>query len=337
MKKTILIFFAVFLTLFSYQLAAQTMKKKDISHLTDLQKHVTQENGTERPFANEYWDNKKEGIYVDVVSGEALFSSQDKYDAGNGWPSFSKPIEGTDVVKKADHSQGMQRVEVRSKTADSHLGHIFDDGPKEHGGQHYCINSASMKFIPKEDLEKSGYGKYMKLFNKPASKEAKYEKAILAGGCFWGMEELFNNFPGVINVTAGYTGGGAKNPVYELVKTGTSGHAESIEVTFDPKKTSYEKILKFFFKIHDPTTLNRQGNDRGTQYRSAIFYLNDDQKKIAEKVTKEADRSGVFADKVVTQINKADTFYSAEEYHQNYLQKHPNGYTCHYIREDKNF
>ncbi len=139
--------------------------QKDLSKLNEFQKYVTQKEGTEPAFSNEYWNNKKDGIYVDVASGEPLFSSKDKYDSGTGWPSFTKPIEKNSVVEKSDNSLGMKRVEVRSKNADSHLGHIFDDGPKDKGGMRYCINSASLKFIPKESLEKEGYQEFMKEFS----------------------------------------------------------------------------------------------------------------------------------------------------------------------------
>lgn len=132
--------------------------------LTDIQYYVTQENGTERPFDNEYWNDKREGIYVDVVSGKPLFSSSDKFDSGTGWPSFTRPIEEDEILEKRDVSVGMVRREVRSKESDSHLGHVFEDGPREAGGLRYCINSASLRFIPKEELEESGYGEYAKLF-----------------------------------------------------------------------------------------------------------------------------------------------------------------------------
>lgn len=311
-------------------------KTQNLGNLTDLQYHVTQENGTERAFKNEYWDNKKEGIYVDVVSGEALFSSQDKYDSGSGWPSFTKPIVKNEIVEKKDNEFGMTRIEVRSKTANSHLGHVFDDGPKDKGGMRYCINSAALRFIPKENLEKEGYGKYLSLFDKKNTKADinKYEKAVLAGGCFWGMEELVRKLNGVVDIKAGYSGGSIKNPAYALVSTGLTGHAESIEVTFDPKKINYETILRFFFQIHDPTTKDRQGNDKGSQYRSAIFYMNDEQKNIANNLIKKADASGVFPGKIVTQVEKFSGFYEAEDYHQDYLQNNPGGYTCHKIRKD---
>lgn len=165
--------------------------------------------------------------------------------------------------------------------------------------------------------------------------ESKTEKAILAGGCFWGVEELLRSQPGVLSTQVGYTGGTIPNPTYEIVKRGTSGHAESIEVTFDPAKTSYEKILKYFFQLHDPTTVNQQGNDRGTQYRSAIFFLSPEQQQTAKKVKELVEASGAWKKPVVTEIIPATQFYSAETYHQDYLQKNPGGYTCHYVRDIK--
>lgn len=175
------------------------------------------------------------------------------------------------------------------------------------------------------------------LANGFAASSTKYETAILAGGCFWGVQELIDGLNGVVASQVGYTGGDVENPNYELISTGLTNHAEAIEITFDPKKISYEELLKFFFTIHDPTTLNRQENDVGTQYRSEIFYLNEAQKNTALLVIEKAKKSGVFKKPVVTKVSKAKKFFSAEEYHQKYLKKNPYGYTCHHVREEWKF
>lgn len=314
--------------------------------LDPLQYKVTQEQGTEPAFKNAYWDNKKPGIYVDIVSGEPLFSSLDKFDSGCGWPSFSQPLARSDIKEKADLSHGMNRTEVRSKGADSHLGHVFNDGPQP-TGLRYCINSAAVRFIPVEKMAAEGYGKYLEPFVKAgilkpeqaqaagtaAATPAK-EVATLAGGCFWGMEEIIRKIPGVIKTTVGYTGGKTPHPTYEQVCTGKTGHAEAIQIEFDPAKLSYEALLGYFFRMHDPTTLNRQHNDVGTQYRSAIFYHGEAQRQAAERAKAKANQSGKFKRPVVTEIVQAGEFYPAEAYHQDYLQKNPNGYTCHVLRDE---
>jgi len=158
------------------------------------------------------------------------------------------------------------------------------------------------------------------------------ETAILAGGCFWGMEDLFRKLPGVVATKVGYTGGKTDNPLYKDVKTGKTGHAEAIRIEYDPSKTTYRALLDFFFQIHDPQTLNRQGNDVGTQYRSAIFYLNDDQEKTARAAITDFEKSGVFPNGIVTEVVAAGPWYDAEDFHQDYLEKYPEGYTCHFIR-----
>ena len=165
-----------------------------------------------------------------------------------------------------------------------------------------------------------------------SSAKAKTQTAILSGGCFWGMEEVFRKIPGVVSTEVGYTGGTKSNPSYEDVSSGKTGHAESLKLEFDPNKISYEDVLKTFFRMHDPTSLNRQGNDVGTQYRSEIFYMNDQQKQAAEKVMKLVDQSKKWPAPIVTKLEPAKTFYPAEDYHQKYLVKNPGGYNDHYLR-----
>ncbi len=309
---------------------ADLLKKK----LSAEQFAVTQQCGTEPPFRNAYWDNHKPGIYVDVVSGEPLFSSLDKFDSGTGWPSFTQPLKGTEIAEKKDTSFGSVRTEVRSKTADSHLGHLFDDGPRDKGGMRYCINSASLKFIPVAEMAQAGYGKLLEPFVAAGLiKAPSSETAILAGGCFWGMEEIIRQLPGVLKTTVGYSGGKTADPTYKEVCTGTTGHAEAIEVVFDPARLSYEGLLGYFFRMHDPTTLNRQHNDVGTQYRSAIFYTSEAQKKTAEAVKAKLEQAKKFNRPITTEITAASKFYSAEDYHQKYLVKNPGGYTCHVLRD----
>ncbi|MGE0434476.1 MAG: bifunctional methionine sulfoxide reductase B/A protein, partial [Planctomycetota bacterium] len=282
--------------------------------LTPLQYEVTQNAATERPYENEFCDNHEPGIYVDIVSGEPLFSSLDKFDSGCGWPSFVKPLSESEVEELTDRTHGMVRTEVRSKRADSHLGHVFNDGPRDRGGLRYCINSASLRFVPVALLEKAGYGEYVQSFiDAGLYTPVKTEVATLAGGCFWGMEEIIRKIDGVIDTEVGYTGGSVKNATYR----NHEGHAEAVQITFDPSKVTFESLLEnWFFRMHDPTTKNRQGNDVGSSYRSAIFYHSEAQRKTAETVKERVDKAGKWKKPIVTEIVPAGDFWKAEPEHQ---------------------
>ena len=298
-----------------------------IAALTPDQYRVTQRNGTERAYSGEFWLHDEPGIYVDVVSGEPLFASVDKFDSRTGWPSFTKPVDGRNVVTKRDFTMLFPRTEVRSAHGDSHLGHVFKDGPRNRGGLRYCINSAALRFVHRDDLEAQGYSDYVTLFSKEDSM-SQYKTATLAGGCFWGMQDLIRRQPGVVSTRVGYTGGRNANATYR----NHPGHAEAIEIVYDPAQTDYRALLEFFFQIHDPSTKDRQGNDLGSSYRSAIFSVDDEQKQVALDTIADVDACGLWPGKVVTEVAPASDFWEAEPEHQDYLLRIPNGYTCHFPR-----
>lgn len=299
------------------------------ARLTPEQFAVVCNDDTEPAFDNAYWNHKEPGLYVDIASGEPLFTSLDKFDSGTGWPSFTKPVEAENVVEKKDVSYGMTRIEVRSRHGDSHLGHVFDDGPKDKGGLRYCINSASLRFIPVDKLEAEGYGRFLPLFN-VGKKAASMETVDLAGGCFWGMEQILREIPGVISTEVGYTGGSVANATYQK----HDGHAEAVRVVYDPARLTFRELLRWFFRMHNPTTLNRQGNDMGTSYRSEIFWHTEAQRDTALAFIAHLNKHGKWGAPVVTAVSKAGAFWVGEEYHQDYLIKNPGGYTCHSLRPE---
>ena len=275
---------------------------------------VTQNAGTERPFCGTLLDNKKDGIYACVVCGLPLFSSEHKFTSGTGWPSFFSPFAVGHVAKREDTQFDMKRVEILCARCDAHLGHEFEDGPKP-TGKRFCLNSASLQFF--ED------GEELPSQSKPVNTETAY----FAGGCFWGVEHWLQKGEGVINVQSGYMQGETDNPTYTDICSGTTGHAETAKVTFDPTVISYKQLLEAFFKMHDPTQVNRQGPDVGSQYRSGVWTTSDDQHKIAIAFIKELTAKNAFDTPIATQVESAKQFYLAEEGHQDYIEN--TGRACH--------
>ncbi len=284
-------------------------KRMNLNKLTPEEERVIVNKGTERPFTGEYYNHKAAGTYTCKQCGTALYRSTDKFDSGCGWPSFDDAVPG--AVKRTLDADGM-RTEITCAKCGGHLGHVFEGEGFTDKNTRHCVNSISMNFIPASSETESA---------------VKTERAYFAGGCFWGTEHLLEQQEGVISATSGYMGGRTENPTYQEVCSGRTGHAETVEVLFDPSKTNYETLARYFFEIHDPTQVNRQGPDIGDQYRSAIFVTDDAQRQTIEKLIGLLKDKGL---KVVTQIAAADKFYAAEKYHQdyyNYTGKEP---YCHF-------
>jgi len=283
--------------------------------LTEDQYRITRRAGTEQAFCGTLLDNKREGVYACVCCKLPLFSSSAKFHSGTGWPSFFQPIAKGNVAEKVDRSHGMVRTEINCARCDAHLGHVFDDGPRP-TGLRFCLNSESLTFTDLADVKKLA---------DPAAKEAnKRATAVFAGGCFWCVEAVFEELDGVYDAVSGYAGGSRETANYEAVCSGTTGHAEAVQIIYDPAKISYEDLLTVHFATHDPTTLNRQGPDKGTQYRSAIFFANEEEKALAEAFLEDLADEKVFDRPVVTKLEPLKEFFPAESYHQNYVCTNPN-------------
>jgi peptide methionine sulfoxide reductase msrA/msrB len=285
-------------------------QKKQYNPLTPEEEWVILKKGTERPGTGEYLHHKEDGTYTCKRCDAPLYRSADKFDSHCGWPSFDDEIEG--AIKRVPDPDGV-RTEIQCANCGAHLGHVFKGEGFTPKNIRHCVNSISLNFEPVQAANRQ-------------NSEQQMEIAYFAGGCFWGVEYHFEQLPGVHSVVSGYMGGHKDNPTYEEVSYKDTGHAETVRVEFDPEKTSYEKLARLFFEIHDPTQVNRQGPDVGKQYRSAVYYSNTDQKKVAEKLITILEEKGY---DVATQIEPADRFWEAEDYHQDYYEKTGKQPYCH--------
>lgn len=273
----------------------------EYNKLTPEEERVLIHKGTEAPFTGKYYQSKDKGTYICKRCGAPLYYSKDKFESDCGWPSFDNEING--AVKRNIDADGM-RTEIVCNDCGAHLGHVFQGEQLTPKNTRHCVNSISMSFVPAKSQD----------------------TAYFAGGCFWGVEYNFKKIDGVISIKVGYMGGNKDNPTYEDVCSGTTGHAETMEVAFNPDKVSFETLAKLFFEIHDPTQTNRQGPDVGNQYRSAVFYKDDLQRTITKKLIGQLKANGY---NVVTELTKAGKFWNAEDYHQDYYSKTSKLPYCH--------
>jgi peptide methionine sulfoxide reductase msrA/msrB len=296
------ILMAVIAALGASQPGLEDMMMK-LNPLSPEEERVIVHKGTERAFTGEYHNFHGDGTYVCKRCDARLYESSSKFDSGCGWPSFDDEVPG--AVRRETDADG-RRTEILCAKCGAHLGHVFLGEALTPKNTRHCVNSISIKFVP--------------------AAKAQVERAIFAGGCFWGVEYHFQGLPGVLQTRVGYIGGKTANPTYEQVCSHASGHAEALEVTFDPNKVGFETLARLFFEIHDPTQLDRQGPDVGDQYRSAVFYTNDAQKAVSEKLIAELKAKGL---NVVTRLEPAPQFWSAEDYHQQYYARKGSTPYCH--------
>ncbi len=295
------------ITLALYMLLARPEVNMSDNRLTAEEEQVIVQKGTERPFSGKYHDFHEKGTYACKRCGAAIYLSSAKFDSGCGWPSFDEEVPG--AVKRRTDADG-QRTEITCASCGAHLGHVFVGEGFTAKNTRHCVNSIAMNFIP-ADAKKT-------------------ETAVFASGCFWGTQYYLQQAKGVLTTSVGFTGGRTSSPTYEEVGSGTTGHAEAVQVVYDPALVSYEELTKLFFETHDFTQVNRQGPDIGTQYRSEIFYQNEAQRQTAEKLAGILHAKGF---KVATRITAAGAFWQAENYHQNYYQKNGQQPYCHVYRK----
>jgi peptide methionine sulfoxide reductase msrA/msrB len=304
-KKTYIFILLFMMAAFSGCGQVQKKKTMEFKKLTPEEEEVIVYKGTEPAYTGKYDKFNEQGSYVCKRCGAPLYRSSDKFDAHCGWPSFDDEIKG--AVKRIPDADGI-RTEIVCANCGAHLGHVFTGEGFTPKNTRNCVNSISIDFIPTDE------------------KHVNTDTAVFAGGCFWGVEYYMKKHDGVISVISGYTGGHKDHPTYEEVCSGTTGHYEAVEIVFDTKKTNFEQLARLFFEIHDPTQWNHQGPDFGEQYRSAVFYKNDEQKLVAEKLIGLLKAKGF---NVVTELKKATTFWNAEGYHQDYYDHKGTLPYCH--------
>ncbi|HQO09281.1 MAG TPA: bifunctional methionine sulfoxide reductase B/A protein [Clostridiales bacterium] len=271
------------------------------NQLTPEEQRVIINKGTEAPFTGKYENFKENGVYICRQCGNMLYRSEDKFDSGCGWPAFDDEING--AVQRSTDPDG-RRTEITCANCGGHLGHVFEGENLTKKNIRHCVNSISMDFIPAENIK----------------------RAYFAGGCFWGVEYYMEKLNGVLEVYSGYMGGHIKNPTYKQVCTGTTGHFEAVEVLYDDRKIDFETIAREFFEIHDPTQADGQGPDIGQQYESVVFYNNETEKNITEKLIGMLESKGY---ETVTQVLKVSEFWKAEDYHQDYYEHKGTTPYCH--------
>lgn len=271
--------------------------------LTPEEERVIVNKGTERAFSGKYHDHFAPGIYTCRRCGAMLYRSDDKFHSHSGWPAFDDETPG--AVRRVPDADGA-RTEILCDNCGGHLGHVFLGEGLTSKNTRHCVNSVSLDFVPADRVQ--------------------YGRAIFAAGCFWGVEYWFQEQPGVIETTVGYTGGHTENPTYELLHSHNTGHAEAVEVLYDPVRVSYEQLARLFFEIHNPAQRDGQGPDIGAEYRSAIFYVNEDQERVAEELVSELEARGM---DIATQVVPAGRFWPAEDYHHDWYRKKGSGPACH--------
>lgn len=277
----------------------QEVNAMEYNPLTPEEQRVILEEGTERAFSGEYNDHNEEGVYTCKQCDKPLFKSNSKFKSGTGWPSFDDAVDGA-IREVKDGS----RMEIECENCGGHIGHVFRGEGFTPKSTRHCANSISLSFV----------------------KESNEARAIFAGGCFWGVEHLMEKTPGVLSATSGYIGGRTKNPSYEDISYKNTGHAEAVEIVYDSSQVSYETLARLFFEIHDPTQVNRQGPDIGDQYRSVVYYIDDEQRATTEKLIEILESKGL---KIATKVESAGQFWKAEDYHQDYYVKNGKEPYCH--------